>query len=287
MYKKKILYLLGAILFAAVLTSGVLDILTSGAPIASTGAPGETTCARSGCHVGSNGTDNLNTGPAILSLTSDKDFTQYIPGEWYELIVSITEPGVERFGFALTILGKNHQKTGELMITEPQRTQILQGVHQFSGREYITYQYAGTYPVEPGKGKWSFKWKAPVDAAGDIKFYLAAVSADNDGTDKGDWVYTKVYSSSLSPLATFETHMNNDYKLGYDKLQNQILIYTKGPIRETVEVNIYSSNGHLMGNYRFKNQKSFRIAAENLKSGLYFIHISDGSNLVYKRIIIY
>jgi hypothetical protein len=170
----------------------VILISSSGAPIGTTGAHGELTCGKVGCHTGVNQSDNINTGLGILKIESLQDISNYKAGEIYEISVTLDEVDVERFGFSLTVLDDNFNKVGELIVIDSIRTQVFKGVRQFAGREYITYRNIGTLPYSKGKGWWTFKWKAPDVYVGKITFYAAGVSANNDGTDKGDLVYTKV-----------------------------------------------------------------------------------------------
>ncbi len=170
-------------------------ISSSGAPIGSTGAHGELTCGKSGCHVGLNGTANINTGIGELKINSAQNISNYIPGETYEITVSLKEEGVKRFGFSLTVLDSSNQKAGEIIITDSSRTQLYKGAREFSNREYATYRMAGTNPYDAGIGLWTFKWKAPEQHIGKITFYTAGISANNDGTDKGDRVYTQTLIS--------------------------------------------------------------------------------------------
>lgn len=184
--KKQTWLVLGGVIFL-VCWAGTGRVASSGAPIGSTGAPGENTCAKSGCHTGQ---DNLNAGPGTLRLNHDLAGLSYEPGQVYSLSVSLEQKDIERFGFALSVLNKEGKSVGEFILTEPSRTQVLPGISHFSGRNYLTYTYAGTQALPDETGKWSFQWKAPETEQGSVTFYFAAVAANNDGTDEGDQVYT-------------------------------------------------------------------------------------------------
>ena len=161
---------------------------SSGAPASHTGAPEEKTCATVGCH------DNnaINSGKAILSISADDSIAEYIPGNTYTVKVKISEPGVSRFGFQLLALSdQNHGNAGVFKIVDKNRTQLINNFHELHDREYVTYTFNGTDPIEDGVGEWEVNWTAPSTNIGPVAFYAGAVSANNDETDQGDYVYNK------------------------------------------------------------------------------------------------
>jgi hypothetical protein len=192
------LFFIGAMILIS--TSGLTDTFSSGAPVGSTGAEGELTCGKAGCHIGNNETNNINTGKGVFSITCENNIQQYIPGKTYEITVVLKEKNIERFGFSLTALDEHHRKAGTLIVSDEQRTQIFEGARQFADRTYITYRMAGTKPYKSGKGLWKFKWQAPEQPIGEITFYAAGISANNDATDKGDLVYTQTLTLKSKSL---------------------------------------------------------------------------------------
>lgn len=167
--------------------SGTYKVTSTGAPIGSTGGPGETTCARSGCHTGDN---NLNSGTGRLAIRAEGLNGSYVPGKTYPLTVILEQENINRFGFSLVALDTAGKSSGTIKMEDDARMQVLKGSGRYNGRDYATYRLAGTAPYAPGKGQWSFSWTAPVNDEGPVTLYVAAVSANNDGTDKGDEVYT-------------------------------------------------------------------------------------------------
>ena len=141
------------------------EILSFGAPVSSSGAPGEVTCATSGCH------DNfsVNSGNANLAFSIGNNISEYIPGQTYPVIVTISEPGVNRFGFQFVALKNNDSlNAGDLVITDAAMTQIITNQIELTDRKYITYTYQGTVPFSPGMGQWTFNWTAPLQNAGPV-----------------------------------------------------------------------------------------------------------------------
>ncbi len=196
---KKPIAVFSFLALAIMLLSFEDGINSNGAPIGSTGAPTEHTCAKSTCHA----TYGVNSGSGELLLLPGDAANGYLPGHTYHLTVSLTQNNIERFGFQLLALkaGDNTQ-AGTLLVVDSARTQIFAGTNEFSGRNYATYKYAGTGPYATGLGQWSLDWVAPEETAGDVTFYYAAVAANNDGTDYGDLVYTRQTTISATTATT-------------------------------------------------------------------------------------
>ncbi len=161
---------------------------SSGAPAAHTGAPGEVTCAVSGCH-----DDNtINAGTAQVNIEVGNNVQQYTPGETYPVKIKITDAQIQRFGFQLVALyAQDNENAGAFAITDAIRTQTVNGLNTLLSRKYVTYTFRGTDAVITGVGEWVVNWTAPADAKGPVTFYVGAVSANDDMGDKGDYVYTK------------------------------------------------------------------------------------------------
>jgi hypothetical protein len=189
--KKQLLIPGAAILLATLLISATIRRSSSGAPPSHTGAPGEQTCATSGCHDDT----TPNIGSAKIDLQFGENETTFVPGQTYSVKVRISDPKVTRFGFQLLALeSKTLRDVGNFTISDSVKTQIVTNMYKLKDRNYVTYTFAGTDAVSEGNGEWTVKWTAPADVKKGVTFYLAAVSANDDMTDKGDKVYTTNYT---------------------------------------------------------------------------------------------
>jgi hypothetical protein len=258
------------------------EIMSSGAPIGSTGAPNEETCGRVGCHVGENGKNNVNTGHGLITLEGINLERGYAANHRYNLSISIEDPNYERYGFAMVALDDTEKSIGDFVITDANRTQIMDGVRQFSGRNYITYRTMGTYPTEQGKSQWNFDWIAPSNYNGTVKFYLALVSADGDGTDKGDIVYTRSYSVN--------NEMNTPTGLSNAKSRPQFITISPNPIvgdaayiNYTISkpsfIHLYDATGRQVRtiDVRCEGDKGCELKLSNLEQGIYFIKAGNAA----------
>lgn len=189
--KKTTLVKFGSLLVATLLLSATIRKSSSGAPASHTGAPGEKTCATSGCH----DDNSVNSGSAQIDLQLGESQTTVLPGHTYALKIKITDPGVNRFGFQLLALEtKTNRDLGNFIISDSTRTQLVVNPHELKDRKYITYTFNGTDAINNGYGEWIINWAAPQDLRKPVTFYLAAVSGNDDMSDKGDMVYTKHFT---------------------------------------------------------------------------------------------
>lgn len=185
MLKSKIIVFI-FIVTAVTITAMAPERSSSGAPASHTGAPGEQTCATVGCH----DDNSLNIGSASLAIDLGT-LSSYVPNQTYTLKVKIKDASVERFGFQLVALtDKDTTNVGSFLLSDIYRTQLTRNRYQLKDREYVTYTFDGTDAVSTGIGEWEVNWVAPSSNVGAITFYAAAVSANDDGMDKGDYVYT-------------------------------------------------------------------------------------------------
>lgn len=156
---------------------------SAGPPAGRTGAPGELTCATSGCH----GTV-VNVGPGRFTITAP---ATYEPGETYQIKVEHTsnEASRRRWGFQLTALTLGNDKAGNLLRGNSP-TSILDDDGPGFDRQYIEHTQPGTFQGQRNLASWTFNWVAPSSDVGPVIFYAAGNQANNDGNITGDQIYT-------------------------------------------------------------------------------------------------
>jgi hypothetical protein len=157
-----------------------------------TGAPGDSTCHDVGCHSG----NPLNSGGGTLAISTTATYT---PGDTLDVMVDLGQQGQLRWGFELTVLNSLGQPVGELILSEPTRTQSsVSG----SGRQYVKHTTlgtdSGTLDSAPG---WTLTWVAPTVDSGAVTFYAAGNAANGSGTTLGDFIYTTstIVTPTVSP----------------------------------------------------------------------------------------
>jgi hypothetical protein len=243
--------------------------MSNGAPAASTGAPDEKHCSSTGCHA----TFAPNTGIAQLSVSVGNEITTYEPGKTYPVTVSITDPGLVRFGFQAVVLNSENKNSGSIRITDEPRTQIIPGYGNMTDRKYATYTYAGTEAVSTGLGKWEFEWTAPGTNEGAVTFYIASVAANNDGTDDGDYTYSKKITLTPSEISwdVYPTISSSQFNIHCSGMPIDLKIFNTSGEKVFEKKNLDTGTQHLELNQR---------------NGIYFISaVQNGKTSVQKIVI--
>lgn len=158
-----------AVLFAAwnMLTGSVRD--PNNPPAGRTGAPGETTCAASGCHSGGTYTGTVSISGIPDTITANQSY-----------VITLTHASnAVRAGFELTCLDNANVKCGTL--TAGTGTSVATS----GGRQYVRQSAPKT--LSNGSTSWSFTWKAPASISGNqATFYFASLAANGNGNKTGD-----------------------------------------------------------------------------------------------------
>ena len=271
------------ILFAidqSLVKSDIADITSFGAPPSSTGAPGESTCAQSGCH------DDSQIGEQSKAhlLFDNSSISSYSPDEIYPISLHVQDPSIKRVGFQLVALDDNGNQCGSFIISDSEHTQILFNELEIKDREYVTYKHAGTFPKMPGSHSWNMKWKAPSKGQGKVHFYFATVSANNDNSDKGD----KVFLHSMSLNEKFQTDCKDLCKelgdhnqiIAFIK-QNHLIIHNENPSMPILSTAIFSINGSLIMNQLSLSDINSEIIVplQEFQKGLYILRCTTSSSM--------
>ncbi len=174
---------------------------SSGPPASHTSAPGEQTCAISGCH-----TSQVNGGSGTLTLSGLPEIG-YVINERYDVTVTLRQTGQKAFGFELTVLDDQGRTAGEFDVLEPSRTEVVSGFVGRNQRKYLAHILGGTIPNGTGQSNWVVRWKAPAQNVGRVTFYVAGNAANGDGSNNGDFIYTlsRAVPFYVAPLQTVAT----------------------------------------------------------------------------------
>ncbi len=170
---------------------------TSGGHPSSTGAPGELSCNRAGCHSDA----SLHYTGSVNSFTYSDPANTYSANGSYNLSIEANFVGIEKFGFEIVAIDSStQQNAGTWWLTEPLRTHIIDGDGNFNlfDRKYITHTADGTVPTSAGKNKWTFRWQAPSENKGTIIFYYVTNSTNKNDASTGDQLYLSNYKIRYS-----------------------------------------------------------------------------------------
>ncbi len=262
------------------------DIESSGAPAGSTGAPNELTCGAAACH----DTNAINSGTAMAELLNDFEAGQYTPGETYDLSVHVTDDMIDRFGFQLVALNSEGNNAGEMIVVDEERTQLLMEEENWGDRQYLTYTFHGTKATVHGESTWDLSWRAPDTDQGPVTFYLAAVSADNDYTDEGDYVVTNA-TTVTSPSTSIKEDLLESVRIFPNPIVSDFAVQISMFEAEDAEVAIHDMNGRLVqkiyGGELTKGLQTVKgRVSRKLSAGLYVINIRAGEQEYKETVII-
>ncbi|HEV8344959.1 MAG TPA: choice-of-anchor V domain-containing protein [Vicinamibacterales bacterium] len=155
-----------------------------------TGGFGEQSCHL--CHL-----DNpVNAPGGTLALAGVPQ--SYVPGQTYELTVSLTRSGMRRGGFEIAARfagGKQKGKQAGLWRVPDARLQLIPGAVDKS-LTFVQHNLMGSRSATPGVNAWTIEWTAPSAAAGPVQFNIAANASNDDDSPLGDYIYLKMIRSA-------------------------------------------------------------------------------------------
>lgn len=196
--------------------NGEYTLKSSGAHESSTGAPGERTCAQSGCHEMSEIINDDTTNTLIFS-DNDGLYGNAMEG----IRLRVRKEDKVKFGFQIVCLDSLNKNAGSWVLLNKERVQT-QGA-DFSlvsavGRTYVTHTYKGNLAQIPGEIYWDFAWLPPANGyKGKVTFYVMSNCANNDNTNAGDVFYASKHSlQHVSSMTSIEDDGQIPFKVGQD-----------------------------------------------------------------------
>jgi hypothetical protein len=196
--------------------NGDYTLKSSGAHESSTGAPGERTCAQSGCHEMSEIINDDTTNTLIFS-DNDGLYGNAMEG----IRLRVRKEDKVKFGFQIVCLDSLNKNAGSWVLLNKERVQT-QGA-DFSlvsavGRSYVTHTYKGNLAQVPGEIYWDFAWLPPANGyKGKVTFYVMSNCANNDNTNAGDVFYASKHSlQHVSSMTSIEDDGQIPFKVGQD-----------------------------------------------------------------------
>ncbi len=245
-------------------------------------------CAQGGCHPSPTqtpgptdvtlmiGTDAGNiTTPFNSNFKYKTDTTYYIQF----LINSFTG----RYGFQIVPLDAANTQAGVFPV--PLFNAGTTKINTLSSRQYMGHLLASS------TRNWIFKWTAPSITTGDITFYYAYNTADNDNTPVGDVIYKN--SVTISP----------DFTGIADNMADKIsqLIVMPNPVTDNftmqftlkqsdmVSASLYSLEGtrcqELINEKTGEGAFNRSFDVVSLPSGIYLLKLSVGNASVMRKMI--
>lgn len=150
-----------------------------------TGAPGDLDCTN--CHFMTQSSARLGG----ITIKVNNGVTQYVPGQTYNITVTVEGSAVNVYGFSLSARKKaDNSAVGELIAGTGSRVD-----YPLVEQPYIVHD------LNPSStGIWTFQWKAPANDEGEIVFYASGNAANGNQFFDGDDIYKT--NLTLTPTVT-------------------------------------------------------------------------------------
>ena len=194
--KKSLLILFSALAFSFGLTSMTSNNAEySAGKAGSNGSPGEGTCATGNCH----NTSAADSGPGSVSVNIEGllDGNMYVPGQAYQVSVTVQQQGIGLFGFGLESLQASGANAGTW--TPASDSHVLNAT--VSGNSRATITHIDDSGFSSNSRTWTFTWNAPTSAI-PVNMYAAGNAANANNARTGDFIYT--LSLALMPAPVLE-----------------------------------------------------------------------------------
>lgn len=285
---KKIL-ILSAVLTVPMLFADFTYKKVSGSHPGSTGAPGDNTCAKSGCHTGNPVISNNNVVNQLIFPTAD---STYVPGQTYLVKIKVAKTGIQRFGFEIQALrDATNRNVGTWGITQTGRTQIVSHAVGSDTRMSVTHIMQGT-PAFPatGQNEWEFNWTAPATNEGTITFYYATNCTNNNGSNSGDQIYTNTFKLKPASAASINENINeNELVAFYNSNAGYFDIQYQLKNDAQVQMMIMDASGKQIYTGSSENKQTGQINEKisinsDISSGIYFINLVSGNQKITKKV---
>lgn len=235
---------------------------TSGAPAGGgyTGAPADQSRTCRTCHGPGSAPEKPN------AFSSNIPVGGYVPGETYQVSLTLTEAGRSKFGFEAVATDANNIKRGTF--SGSGAVQALSGAR-------VTHTTSGT--GAPGGTKtWTFNWKAPSTGVGTITFYAAMNATNRNGNDdSGDNIYTATMAVNQDPTAEIADYLKGLEKLKIYPNPASDVLNIEAAGSKVESINVYNLAGQLV-----LSTNSPRFDVSGLKPGPYLLKVQAGEVLV-------
>ncbi len=255
------------------------DILDKDGKAGRTGSPGEFDCT--GCHT----SFAVNSGPGSITITSPNLTNwEYVPGQTYQIDVTVAHAGMPLFGFGFEALRtSNNSNGGTLSITNSVQTQLKSVSVQGNNRTNVVHKENGGLTND--SHTFSFNWTAPATNIGNVMFYTAGNAANNQNDSLGDYIYKT--SQLVTPFVSgIDEQMNENGFAIYPNPATDYFVLTSSADNLIEYVKLYDLNGRIAYQQEIKspviNVKVVRPAKGN---GIYIATFKTAKDFKWFKVV--
>ncbi len=225
-----------AVLILAVILTGA-SFYSTGAPSRRTGAPGDFTCADSGCHAG----NGLNSSTGSIAFVAP---SEYAPSTPVNFVLQTQRPGAQAFGFSITARDAFNHAIGSWEIIPGSGTALSE-----NGLDptHVTHDQAARVFDEH---QWNLRWIPPNMDAGVVTFYAATNTANGNGNQLGDFIFTTSHQLSFASgvdVEQFEIPQRIAIQSAFpNPAHESITLSLDSFLAETVSIEFFDMSGRLV-----------------------------------------
>ncbi len=261
--KKSMLFLLPSLVVVILLSafSGQVAMYPEGAPAGYTGSPGD----------GQNCTHCHNGSASTVSnwITSDIPASGYLPGQMYNITVTVSGSGTKGFevspqNLTGTLLGTLTAGAGNKLVG--------------SGK-YVTHSSASN----SNPATWTFKWTAPPSGTGPVTFYGAFTV--NEPVTKlstltvNENLATAIPELGISLFKTYPNPVKDNFMANFSLIEGN-----------NVNISLFDMNGQmimqLFEGYADRGNHEINFDLGIISPGIYMVKMRAGDQLITRKIII-
>jgi len=247
---------------------------TNGAPAGKTGAPGEQNCT--GCHSGA--IQDGSSQNILMVMDGGIPVNSYIPGNTYSISLELASSPNKK-GFQSTALTTANSMAGNF--SAGGNTSI----NASGSRKYANHTGASS---TGSTGSWTWSWTAPATNSGDVTFYVASNSANNNAANSGDVIYTSEHILTESSAAVEEILPSIDM-VSFVPEKNEVHLSLSTFTNSNISFSLVNISGNIVHSENLEpaveglNQYSLKLS-DDIKIGTYVVLLGVNGNKLTKLI---
>ena len=247
---------------------------TNGAPAGKTGAPGEQNCT--GCHSGA--TQDGSSQNILMVTDGGVPVNSYVPGNTYSISLELASLPNKK-GFQSTALTTTNSMAGNF--SAGGNTSI----NASGSRKYANHTSAS---ASGAASSWTWSWTAPAINSGDVTFYVASNSANNNGANSGDVIYISEHVISESS-ASVEEMLPSIEIVSYVPEKNEVYLSLNLFTNSNISFNLVDMNGNIIHRETLEasatglHNYSLKLS-DYIKRGSYIVQLGVNGNKLTRLI---
>ncbi len=246
--------------------------------------PDGSSCGYQGCHGITPITNSDALKITLIDQSTSQPVTSYELGKKYTVEIELTYRTLIACGFESEVELPKSPYTHEGKIAAGTRSQIPSGPKgQYA--THINSLRAGTH-----YGMWEYTWTAPTNYIGDLIIYAAGNSANGDGTNFGDTIFTTKmtisHNAAIDPGISGISKMNifpnpaKDYfsigcTLANEENMSIVLYNLKGQAVKSIQSGILP-----------QGENKISSDVKGLPTGLYFIRMTANGETATEKVMV-